>query len=85
MLAKTTYTLLLSCTLVFSSSAQSYEEIIDSLQQSLTQSTSTEQQVDLLNEISYSFRRLSNSKDSIFFYADQALRLANKEGYTRGQ
>ncbi|MCI5082605.1 MAG: ATP-binding protein [Saprospiraceae bacterium] len=57
---------------------------MDSLQQQLRQASNDSLKVDLLNQISYSFRR-SRSVDSIQSYAHWALLLAQKTNYLKGQ
>lgn len=64
--------------------AQSYRSVVDSLQQQLRQASNDSLKVDLLNQISYSFRR-SRSVDSIQSYAHWALLLAQKTNYLKGQ
>lgn len=64
--------------------AQSYRSVVDSLQQQLRQASDDSLKVDLLNQISYSFRR-SRTVDSIQSYAHWALLLAKKTNYLKGQ
>lgn len=61
---------------------QSYNHQIDSLKSLLFQSNSTKEQVDLLNQISYSFRR--TSPDSIMKYARMGIKAAKKVDYLKG-
>ena len=75
MLEKTINIFLFFCIIVIPSRAQTYQEIIDSLQQALSVTTDQKLQVDMLNDISYSYRR-SSHRDSIFFYANKAKQLA---------
>lgn len=84
MLEKTINIFLFFCIIAIPCRAQTYQEIIDSLQQVLSETTDQRLQVDMLNDISYSYRR-SSERDSIFFYADKAKKLAEEIGYLRGQ
>jgi len=63
--------------------AENYDKIIRDLHQQLeAHSTEDEKRVDLLNELSYAYRRSMPEKiDSL---AQEALRLAEQLNYTRG-
>lgn len=62
---------------------QTYDEIIDDLRQQLnTHSTQDEKRVDLLNDLSYAYRR--NSPEKVDSFAKEALRLAEKLNYLKG-
>ena len=61
---------------------QSYQQTIDSLQVLLIQSQDTVR-VDLLNELSYNFRRIA--PDSVLKYARQAKLLAKSLAYHKGE
>ena len=63
-------------------SGQSYSSVTDSLRSLLPQNKSAEEQIDLYNEIAYSFRR--NEPDSLFHYASLALAQAENVDYEKG-
>lgn len=71
---------ILSCATLI---GQSYLQEIDSLKSQIQYTTSNTKKVDLLNDLSYSFRRIS--PDSISYYANQALDLSESENYILGQ
>jgi len=72
---------LLSCSCM--SSGQSYQRIIVDLMDGLNDPLSDRQRVDLLNNISYNFRRIN--PDSMLPYAERAYRTAIEINYVKGQ
>ena len=67
----------------FNSTAQTYQQQSDSLFTLLDTVQHAERRIDLLNEISYNFRRLS--PDSVIRYAQQALEEAEAISYKNGE
>ena len=67
----------------FNSSAQSYQEISDSLFTLLDTVQQAEQRIDILNEISYNFRR--TTPDSVVKYGQMALIESEKINYSKGE
>lgn len=71
--------LLVCCTI----QAQNYNDIIDDLHQQVDRHpTEDEKRVDLLNDLSYAYRRSSSHK--IDSFAKEALQLAEKLNYHKG-
>ena len=62
--------------------SQSFTQQIDRLKDLLGSEVNLEKEVDLLNDISYAFRRIL--PDSTLVYAEEALSLALQIGYTQG-
>ncbi len=62
---------------------RNYKAITDSLIEELEHPASIEDKVDLLNEISYQFRRTES--EQILFYAKQAAALAHDIAYVKGE
>ena len=62
--------------------AQTYQETIDGLRLVLNETTDPQQEVDLLNEISYAYRRVSVKK--MIEFAEQARAAAVAADYKRG-
>lgn len=82
--------LILKCLLVWtclylhiSCFGQNFQRVTDSLLLVLEQSQGKEQQVDLLNEISYAYRRVSPEK--VLEYAQQAAELAQQIQHKKGE
>lgn len=61
---------------------QTFQENIDSMIREIRVTTDTWEQVDLLNEVAYAYRRLS--PDSVLLFADRAINLADKIDYKEG-
>ncbi|MCB0634530.1 MAG: tetratricopeptide repeat protein, partial [Lewinella sp.] len=64
------------------SRAQSILQEIDSLWNTFQQETDQNRKIDLINEISYTYRRIQ--PDSVLKYADKALRLSKTSHYKKG-
>jgi signal transduction histidine kinase len=62
--------------------SQTFKETIDSMLGNLEAVTDHRGRVDILNEVAYSYRRLS--PDSVLLYSNRAIALANKIGYKKG-
>ncbi|MEL7021530.1 MAG: tetratricopeptide repeat protein, partial [Bacteroidota bacterium] len=62
---------------------QSYQVVVDSLLQLLPAQTTSDARVDLLNEISYAYRRVAPEQTLV--YGRLALALADSTGYLKGQ
>lgn len=81
-----TYLQILVCTffvIPLLGGTQSYETIIDSLKNVLAYTNESNTQIDLLNEISYNYRRIT--PDSVLYYAQLAIHKSQKIGYKKGE
>lgn len=63
-------------------SAQTFQETADSLIMLLEKINEPKEKVDLLNDISYAYRRLN--ADTVFYYGKKAFDLANQIKYIKG-
>lgn len=62
--------------------SQSYQEEINSIKDNLKKSNSAEKQIELLNDLTYAFRRISS--DSMEVYSDRTFALALTVDYPKG-
>lgn len=76
-------TLIVLALAICTANAQSYQSQRDSLLQLLENTKDPIKQVDLLNEISYNYRRVSPQK--VIEYGQQALQLAVQHSYKKGE
>lgn len=76
--------ILLSGLLVFTAdlSAQEMQQEVDGLWQQYKSETDQYRQIDILNELSYAYRRIS--PDSVMKYAERAIELSEQQEYQRG-
>lgn len=72
----------LTNSLISNIAGQTFQASIDSMLSAYEAETDAHKQVDLLNEISYAYRRLT--PDSVMLYADRALALAKELEYKEG-